>query len=141
MAAAAVVTELTVVDVVVSMAVAALFGNHVGHGKRRAMAALAVHLGVRAVEPEFGLCIVIEFPQPPAIGVVTPTATLAEAALVMIVVGMTFQAVGRCLREVRAEVTGLAWGNRMQTDQGKAAEIVIETQLRPPAGLVVAIRA
>jgi len=116
-------------------------GGCVGRGSRGPMAGRALESGVGAVQWEIGLAVVIERPQHPAVGVVAGFASIAQRPLVLVIVAMTFHALARSVAVGGRQVAFLAWCGRVQSDQGKARETVIEQHPAAPGILVVAVGA
>lgn len=85
--------------------------------------------------------VVIEGPDAPAIGRMTKTTVAAKAALMGVVAGMAVAAGAPRTTITPVEMTVLAGHQRMQTEQGKAGEVVIETDPAVPARSIVTTRA
>ena len=105
------------------------------------MAGEAAELGVRAIQPEVRLGIVVEGPDTPVIGRVAVRALVAKVSLVHVIRPMTIQAFRRCVLEFLVDVTGLAGCRRVQASQGKRAQVMIESQLGLPGLYAMAVPA
>ena len=103
------------------------------------MAGGTAELGVSAVESEVGLRVVIKAPEVPAIGVVAEPATRAEAFAVLVVTAVTIHARSGSILIGGRHMTFLARDDRVQADQGKRRQIVVEEYFRAPRCLVVAL--
>lgn len=103
------------------------------------MAILAPQFAMPPLQWEVRLFIVIKDPCGPCVRVVAITTCAFQCPLVNIIGFMTFVAGGVYILEICRLMTSLAGCKRVLPDQGKTAEIVIETDLFHPAPLVVAI--
>lgn len=78
------------------------------------------------VQGEIGVDIVIESPEIPAIRIMAAPAILSEGFLVRIVRRMTRAAGGVLLLECVVAMARLAGRDRMQPEQGKFRQIMVE---------------
>ena len=99
MTARAVRAELAVVNVVRPVAIGAIAAERQLHAQRAAVTVLAVNVGMRAVQPETRLQVVVECVLVPADGVVTQRALLAEPAVVRIVLSVARDTLRRRITE------------------------------------------
>jgi hypothetical protein len=96
---------------------------------------------VRAGKGEVRLLAVIELPYAPAIGRMTSSALVSEAAIVSVVRPMTVDA-GFRRAFVRARDMALFAGNGdVETHQWEGREVVIERDINAPTGWDVALGA
>ena len=103
-----------------------------------AMTALAMDLGVGAVELVIGILIVIEAPHPPAVRVVASGAFAAKGLLMHVVLFVAGIA-GVGIHLVAAgQMAFLAGYRRVETDEGKAGYVMIKYHPRIPLPLVMA---
>ena len=92
------------------------------------MTADTAQIGVRAIDAEIRLLVVIEGPDAPVIGRVAVGALVPQIALVQVIRTVAVDAFrGRAL-EFPVDVTGFTGGRCMQTDQREAAQVMIESQ-------------
>ena len=100
--------------------------------QRLVVAGVAMDVCVHTLEREVRF-IVVEGPDQPGVGCVANVAIFTQRLFVYVVVGVTGLAVAVDVLESGAQMTGLASRNRMQADQGKISEFVIEAHiLHPP---------
>ena len=109
MAAPAIRAELSVVNIIGAMTVAAAATQARHRGKRLAMAAIAADTGVRAVQRESRLQIVIELPLQPVNRIVARCAVVLEATVVRIVFAVTIHTILWCILEYVRLVTCIAF--------------------------------
>jgi hypothetical protein len=96
---------------------------------------------MRAVQTEVCVQIVVERCHRPVITVVAGATVSAKRAFMHVVVAVTIgTAVLRIVKAI-ARVTGSAGDRRMQTDQRKSGEIMIETNRLPPCLLRMTLQA
>jgi len=92
---------------------------------------------VRSAQRERRLCIVIEAPEPPAVGIVAVFTRVPQASKVDVGVFVAARAVERSLLEPWCQVALLASRHCVQAQQRKSRQVVIEEYLiRPPAFIV-----
>ena len=103
----------------------------------------ADELPVRTTQGEAGFLGVIELPHRPAVRGVTAGAFLPKPSLVNVIPRMAVDASLADVLEFRRQVTLLAGHRHVQTQQGKAAQVMIEARGLPSGGSValVAVRA
>lgn len=104
------------------------------------VAGVAVEPLVGAIQREARLPRMIELPSLPAVRVVAPRTLGTEPALVKLVLMTSAAGCGRIL-EAGCAVTLLAGDGRVQPNQGKTRDIMVERDLLAPAGLLVALLA
>jgi hypothetical protein len=109
MATPAIRAELSVVNIIGAMTVAAAAAQARHRGKRLAMAAIAADTGVRAVQRESRLQIVIELPLQPVNRIVARGAVVLEATVVRIVFAVTIHTIFWCILEYVRFVTRIAF--------------------------------
>lgn len=109
MATPAIRAELSVMNIICAMTVAAAAAEARHRGKRLAMAAIAADTGVRAVQQELRLQIVIELPLQPVNRVVARGAVVLEATAVRIVFAVTIHTISWCILEYVRLVTRIAF--------------------------------
>jgi len=103
-----------------------------------AMTALAMDLGVGAVELVIGILIVIEAPHPPAVRVVASGAFAAKGLLMHVVLFVAGIA-GVGIHLVAAgQMAFLAGHRRVEADEGKAGYVMIKYHPLIPLPLVMA---
>ena len=102
------------------------------------MAAIAMELSMFTFEWVVCLLVVIELPEHPAIGIVTLVALLAEALVMIIVRSVAGHTAAFSIAIFRIQVTGLARGDVVHSDQWKPGQIVIEEDLVVPSRCIVA---
>ena len=98
MAATAVGTEFTIVDVVGAMTVAATTVNGFDFCQGHAMTVVTTHLDMRAVEREVSLQVVIKSPDVPGNRVMAAVTSVFKIAFVRVVVLMAGDTVDRFVR-------------------------------------------
>ena len=104
------------------------------------VARMALQSMMRARQRVAGLLVVIEAPACPTVGVVTARAVGAEPAdMVRILVAARARA--RRILERLGSVAFLARHHRMQSDERKSRQIMVEGDLLSPARLLVALLA
>ena len=108
MTAAAIKTELTVVDVIGAMTVCATAAESRLPGHRASMAAFAGHVPMCTIKNEAGLGIVIELPLRPIDGVVAKRTIVVEAPCVRIDFAMAFDTAFGCVVKHLCLVAGIA---------------------------------
>ena len=101
------------------------------------MAGIAMELPMLTFEGVIRLLVVIELPEHPAIWIVTLVALLAEALVMSIVRNMAGHTLALCTAIFRIQVTGLAGGDVVHSDQWKPGQIVIEKDLVVPSRCIV----
>ena len=104
------------------------------------MAGMTMQAGMGAGQGEFRLFVVIESPAGPAVRIVTCGAIRTEAAFMVLVLVASRAGPGHILERGRAMAI-LAGDHRMQANQRKAGQIVVEGDLLPPACFIVALLA
>lgn len=77
------------------------------------------------------LRVMVELPAIPAVGVVAGPTGFAECALVIVAIRMTIAADVRHARKIELGMTGFACGRRVDADQRKFREPVIERHRMP----------
>lgn len=88
MTTAAIRAELTIVDIVRTMTAATAAIDHLHVGQRTAVAALAAHVGVCALQRKFCLDIVVEGPEIPCDRVVAGIAVFCKSSFMAVVLRM-----------------------------------------------------
>jgi len=109
MAAPAIRAELSVVNIIGAMTVAAAAAETRHRGQRLAMTAFAADTGVRAVQWESRLQIVIELPLQPVNRIVARGAVVLEATVVRIVLAVAIHTIFRRILEYVRLVTRIAF--------------------------------
>lgn len=139
MATATVRPELTIVDVVGTMAICTVSTEARLRSEFLPVTALTRDVRVRAVEREAGLCVVVEQPLLPVDRVMAQCTIFAEAPLVGVTLTVATDAVlGRIAEHVR-RVALAAVGFRVPAEQREAGEIVVEEDVVLPRRLAVAV--
>lgn len=141
MTAAAVGSELTVVNVIGTMTVRAVLAQARLRGKRLPVTALARDVCVCTVKRETRLLVVVEQPLLPVDRVVAQPAILAEATVVRVVFAVATEAVFRCVAKYVRLVALAAVGFRVFTKQRKPGEVVVEKDIVLPRRFTVAVEA
>jgi len=141
MATPAIRAELSVVNIIGAMTVAAAAAKTRHRGKRLAMAALAADAGVRAVQWEACLQIVIELPLQPVNRIVARGAVVLEATVVRILLAVAIHTIFGCILEYVRLVTRIAFLAAMLAEQWEACQIVIKKHVFWPRYIVVAVLA
>lgn len=141
MATPAIRAELSVMNIICAMTVAAAAAETRHRGKRLPMAAIAADTGMRAVQRESGLQIVIELPLQPVNRVVARGTVVLEATVVRIVFTVTIHTIfWRIFKYVRL-VTRLAFLAAVLAEQWETCQIVIKKHVSWPRHIVVAVLA
>jgi len=120
------------------MAAIACHGKFQIFPRRLGVASQARHTRMPAIELEFGLNIVVEFPKSPTVGVVAQGALRSQPLFVLVILLVACDAIGLGLFELGSDVTILASGDSMHSYEGKMRQIVIELHLPSPLLLIVA---
>ena len=141
MATPAIRAELSVVNIIGAMTVAAAAAKTRHRGKRLPVAVIATNSCVRAVQREIGLHIVIELPLQPVNRVVARGAVVLEATVVRIVLAMTIHTIPRRILEYVRLVTRIAFLAAVLAEQREACQVVIEEHVFRPRYIVVAVLA
>ncbi len=141
MAATAVGTKLSIMQITGFVAAAAASASEFHSAERRAMAVIAADIDVRTREREVCLQVMIECPRGPGNRVVARAALLVEIAAVRIFFLMAGNASGFRLAESLCFMTVGALHIVVFSEQRKWAEIVIEKQRILPIHLGMAILA
>ena len=108
---------------------------------RRAMAAFARETCVRALEREFGACVVIERPESPVDRRVAVGAFGPEASFMCVVFEVAVDTFFVCVMECRSRMTVFAVDFDVAAEQGKDREVVVEANIACPFHFCVARRA
>ena len=131
--------ELTIVNVVARVAVAAASPQeHLGL-KRLPVASVAADGAVRAFEHESCLRVVVETPSVPVDRGMARRAVVRETTLMGIIIGMAGTAVFRCIAEYLCLVTRSAFCVGVFAKQGELRQAVVEEQVVVPGVLIVTI--
>ena len=141
MAAPAIRAELSVVNIIGAMTVAAAAAKTRHRGKRLAMAAIAADAGVRAGQWKLRLQIVIELPLQPVNRIVARGAVVLEATVVRILLAVAIHTIFGCILEYVRLVTRIAFLAAMLAEQWEACQIVIKKHVFWPRYIVVAVLA
>ena len=91
-----------------------------------------------AIEPELGLGVVIVLPEGPAVRVVAGRALISQPLFMLVVLFMAGDAVEWCVFEGCSDMTAFTGSDRMYADQRKASHVMLESDIRMPATLIVA---
>lgn len=86
-----------------------------------------------SIQPEIRLCVVIEFPERPCIGVVAYLAVRPQSLLVHIIPHMTLVACRTCILEDGREMALFAGGHGMHADQRETRHVMLEPYFLRPA--------
>ena len=141
MATPAVRAELSVMNIICAMTVAAAAAEARHRGKRLAMAAIAADTGVCAIQRESRLQIVIELPLQPVNRVVARGTVVLEATVVRIVFAVTIHTIfWRILEYVRL-VTRIAFLVAVLSKQWETCQVVIKKHVLRPRNIIVAVLA
>ena len=138
-AAAAVSSKFTVVDIVTGMAIAATAAERRLDVQRLPVAGLAADGAVRAVEAESGLCVVVKAPFRPVDGRMTQRAVLAKAAVMWLVFAVAGVAVFGGISKNLCFVTSRALGVRVLAEQRESRQVMIEENVLGPGFVIVAV--
>lgn len=141
MAPAAVGTELSVVDIVARVAIAAATAQISLRFQFLPMAGLATDGAVCSVEHEWSLGVVVKTPFCPVDRRVTRRAVIWESFFVRVVVCMAATAGLGCIPKDLRFVAGCAFGIRVLAEQREACQVVIEEHIFAPGDVVVTITA
>ena len=139
MALRAVRTEFAVVYVVELVAIRTITAEFRVRVQGAAMTRFAANVGVRAVQCEIRLAIVIEKPLRPGNGVVAFRAVCAEAPIVRVVLGVAVHALFGGISENMRIVALAALDCCVLAEQRKARQIVVEEDVVRPGRFVVAV--
>lgn len=139
MAAPAISPESTAVRVIAAMAGITIGGNGDSYRSLAGVAGVTFQPAMGARQRETRLGVMVETPKLPAIRVMASRAAPAQTPLVVLV-AMTGRALQRCIAETGRRVTVFAGNRRVQADQGKTRQVVIECDLLSPASLIVTSR-
>jgi len=137
-AAPAIRAELAVMDVVGSMAGAAVAVHGPHLGQRIAVAVIAGNFAVRALERERRLRVMIEKPDVPCDRVVTILATLGEVATVRIGLQVASRTSGFCRGESLRGMAVFALLFRVRSEQREIREVVVKEHRVLPVDIGVA---
>jgi len=116
-AAIAMATKSAAVNVIASMTAKALFGERAMLIQRRPMTGVTDQFLVFTFQLIVGLCIVIEGPKHPCIGVVALATLTAETSLVYIIRLMASDTLDIRLLELPAQVTGFTSGRAVYANE------------------------
>jgi len=141
MATPAIRAELSVMNIICAMTVAAAAAEARHRGKRLAMAAIATDNVVRAVQRELRLQIVIELPLQPVNRVVARGALVLEATVVRIVFAVTIHTLFWRILEYVRFVTRIAFLAAVLPEQWETCQIVIKKHVFRPRYIIVAVLA
>jgi len=133
--------EFTSMRILPEVAFMTLGGEPFIRGYGRLMAGQAIETGMTSRESEFGLGIVIETPELPAIGVVTNGAVASEPFLVDVPGRVAFCTFKRGILESGARVASLASRQGMQAEQRESRQVMVEKHRLPPTFGVMAFPA
>lgn len=126
-------------DVVVLMTASAA-GNHTNWTFYRfAVAGMAPQPFMGSIQNKVGLCIMVETPVAPAIGIMANPAFCPQAPPMLVIRGMAAYAVGPSVLVGRSQMTGSARGRCMQSDKREFGYIMIKEDLCFPTGLIMAL--
>ncbi len=126
-------SEVPSMDVVTTMTGETGLGRRHGALHRTHMTVLAGQAAVFPPQREFALSIVIETPDTPAVRRMTPPAATTQAPLVDVVAIVTVPAGPSRPAIAPIEMTVLAGGRRMQAEQRKTRQGMVESNPLPPA--------
>lgn len=132
--------ESPVVGIILAVAAVAVCRRSYARNIGLLVASMALQGMMRARQRVARLLVVIEAPACPSVRVVTRRTIRTEPPDVMRILVAARAGAGRIL-ERRAAMTFLARDYRVQPDQGKSRQIVVEGDLLAPARLVVALLA
>jgi hypothetical protein len=141
MAPAAVGTELSVVDIVTCMTVAAATAELCLRFQFLSVTGFAADGLVGSVQNERCLGVVIKTPPGPVDWRMTQTAIIRETIVMWIVVHMAGTAVLRRITEDLRLMAGRAFGIRMFAEQRELSQVVIKEDIVPPRNVVMAVTA
>lgn len=131
-------TEMRIVTPVAGRAVPR--GCHrVTLARRYRMTGLTGNIDVAAGQREIGLNVVVERPHRPVAGTVAGFTLRPEATAVGIITTMTIDAVLGGVMKCGCGVTAVAGYVRVQADQRETSEVMLETHVRRPRELPVAV--
>lgn len=102
----------------------------------RRVTGFALGLAMSTGQRIFGVLVVIETPERPAVRVVAMLTCRPKLALmlsILVALGTEFWRIAEGLRAM----TGFAWHRRVQANQWKSCEVVIERDFLPPTDFVV----
>lgn len=126
MAAAAVVSEFAIVNVIRAMTITAAAVNSFYFDQRSSMTIVAANSGVCAVKRKVGLKIVIERPDVPCNRVVTRLTAITHIAFVRVVVTVAGNAVHGLVRIGLTGVAAITFLFHVLAVQREAGQVVIE---------------
>lgn len=138
MAASAIRTELAIMNVVGSMATAAIAVHDAHLRQRVAVAVVAGDVSVRALERECGLRVVIEEPDVPRDRIVAILAAFGEVAPVRIGFPVAGNAIGLCVRECLRGMAVFAFRFGMRAKQREIRQVMVEEHRVLPVDVGVA---
>lgn len=134
-------SESAAMRVIGGMAAAARVAHSGPFVQRGGVAARALEIGMRTLQREVGLALVVEPPEAPTIRVVAASAILAERLFVNVFLSVTGPAFGVAGTKRRILVAGFAGGGRVETEQRKARQVMFEAHPSGEGHFVVAVRA
>lgn len=138
MTALALSAEVTGVNIIVAMTGVTLLGQLDLVLHYRLVTGPAGDLLVGAFQAIFGLSVMVELPEFPAVGVVALFALWPQSPLVDVFADMASVAVGFSASVISINMALLAWCGGMQASQGKARHIVVKGNFFAPTLLIVA---
>ena len=102
---------------------------------------MAVEVDMRPLEGKFGLVVVIEIPEHPAIGVMAFVTVFRKPTLMRVIRLVTGDALAFGIAIFRCEMAGLTGGDAVQTDEGEARQVMVKKDLVAPTGCHVTVSA
>ena len=141
MALPAIRAELTVMNIVASVAVGTLLAETCLGRHRASVTSLAGNFGVRTVERELRLRVVIEAPLLPVHRVVTGGASVVEPAIVIVVLPMAVDTLFRRVSEHMCLVAVATLRIVVLAKERETSQVMIEEDIVFPSALIVAVRA